>query len=338
MNRHRLTVLALGSFFLPTVVLVACGDDDALVLAVASEAGADGNRPDTSTDVTDTGTGTEGGTSDSGMKDASDGSAPSDASDAGFDADSSIPVGEPDSGTVAVNFKLEIAEAICRRTARCCFGDPNLDGGTPVDGGTYQQQKCINTYLNSGYENSSPPATANVDRITYNKTAAEDCIAKIEAASCESTTLQQAAIRKACYDAIVGTQKPGEPCGNSPECQPGNFCNLTLDAGAGEGGACEQVRPAGASCGDWTSDSALAQHTCSYRYSGDPPRYCDFFDFQASAFRPREQWTCKPTVADNEKCANNEWCSSNLCSFPGRTCVTTTNFFTQTSCSNFNKP
>lgn len=314
----RLHFAAIGSSFLVSVmgVLAACSSDDTIVNN-GTDSGTDGGN--------DTGT-------DTGNN-----------SDTGTDAQPDVVNEDVDAGFKPDATERALGEVICQTLARCCFGDANLDAGSAIDGGgTYKQAACLDLYLYNGFEQSHPGSGADLSRITLNQAKAAECSSKMKALSCNLGFAEFNDDRAICYQALVGTVTAGNPCYLTGECAPGNFCNKSVDGGVGDGGLaqgkCEAIRAVGAACGDFTTDPALAQHACSNKFSGNPSRYCEYYDTVNDNVLPQNQWTCKDARPNGQLCLNNSWCASGLCDPTTNLCTTPVQYFPQTFCDAFKNP
>lgn len=324
--RYRHLLFASSSVLLAAGALIACSSDDNVVTLPGDEAGSEA--------------GTEGGRPDTGGQDAgSDVVTKPDADAAPFDA-----------GLTLQNYGPKMAEAICDALSRCCFGNANLDGGAFIDGGdsgtgtyngppgTYNRTKCLNDTI-YGFETATPQniGDGGIDpnNLVLDQKTADDCIKKMEAVSCNLGNTEYQALRTLCFAAIVGKRTAGQSCKDSAECQVGLFCNTSLSTPA-----CEAVRPMDGNCGDWTNNPVLAQSSCSYRFSGDTKRFCDFYDLVNEVTRPTNEWKCKAAkgVADTDKvCLNNTWCKDGLCDIENDAfiCKTPVNYFPSSYCDNY---
>jgi hypothetical protein len=299
MKRLHFAATIAGTLGAITATLIACSSDDTVIIQ------PDGG-PDATPDVT-----------------TPDVITPTDA---GQD------VTDPDGGFLPDASQLQLAEIICETVARCCFGDSTLGQGGALDGGgTFNRTKCLDTYRENGFESSNPGPKASVSRINLNQAKATECGQKIRALSCQLTYPELQSARTACYAAQVGTQAAGQPC-NVGECAPGTFCNNTDG-----GGVCETIRVNDAGCG-FRDDPAIAQHACSNRYSGDPARYCEFYDTVNDVTFPTNQWFCKTPRPNPELCLNSAWCGAGACNPENNQCGSPVNYFPSTLCTTFKTP
>ena len=281
-----------------TGFLFACSSDDTVIGPDSgTDGGADQNAPDTSP---------------------------------GPDAQPDAPV-FPDAGLTLENYQGKLAEVLCRTYARCCFGDANLDGGAPVDGGVYDLKECIEFHTAVGFESSSGEIPESKVNLVLDNAKGNECIAKLDTLTCDTPGAMYSQVAQSCFAAIVGKQTAGQPCVKSIECTPGNFCTAT-DGGAG---ACAPLRDAEGNCGDWfatdspETNAEFSGEACSYRGKGvDTGRYCDFYDFTNNQFRPQAEWKCKVAGGIGANCASTPWCKDALCDdLNTATCVASKQFF-----------
>lgn len=329
MNTLRFVVISAGVLAAATAMLVACGDDD-VVLAVP-DGGADAQQPDANnTQPLDSGADAKNDLTDSGDNDSGNNLDAGDSGPTFFDA-STYDAG-PDAGFApdAGQATVQLADVFCGTVSRCCFGSDLKQGDALPGGGTYNRNLCLSDYQANGYEQASQGTTVNPSHIIVDQTGSQACAQKLQAMSCNLGGAEFDAIRAACYGALLGTQGPGESCNVAAECQKGLFCN-NPDGGVG---ACALVRATGQTCGDVTTDINDAQHICSYRYSGDPSRYCQTYDFANSKFLPQAQWTCQDDVANGSKCLHSGWCQNGLCDTT-HTCVAQTTYFSTSNCNRY---
>lgn len=282
MNKLRLICLASGSLLLAgSAVLVACSSEDTVVTPIDAgfDSPADVARPD----------------------------APAPPNDGGQDAG---PEAAPPFDGGAPLFVDQLAEALCKSAARCCFGDPNLAGDAGLDGGAYDQAKCLALYKANGVEGS----LRGFDQIdagilTLDPQAAGDCLAGAANLACDLPGTALADLRAKCFDAFYSVAPAGAGCTVSAGCGKGLFCNTAADGGA----KCEAVRGDGGACGDWTQDYSLIDETCSWRGMGGD-RYCQHYaDFQNGTDLDAGDWTCQPSNPINGDCDSNRWCKDGHC-------------------------
>ncbi len=297
MKNLRLAVTLAGGLVGLTGFLFACSSDDTILIQPDADAGVDQSSPDS-------------------------GEVP--------DATPDAPV-YPDAGLTLENYSVKLANTLCQSLARCCFGDGSLGAGAAVDGGTYDQAGCIDFYTKVGFESGSNELPQTNANLVLDNAKGNECIAKLEALTCDTPGAMYTAVAKACFGAIVGKMKAGESCTKSIECAPGNFCN-TKD---GSPGKCEALRGVDGNCGDWfatddpETNAEFSGEACSYRGKGvDTGRYCDFFDFATFEFRPQSEWKCKTAGGVGANCASTPWCKDALCDdLETTTCVTPKQFF-----------
>lgn len=328
--------LALSSLALGTGILIACGDDDALILATATDSGAVDSS--SSRDVS-----SEDNVAPAPSDSGSDSSDAEPVMDAGRDAQADVDIppvdaGSPDAdaGDLAREFPGRVAAEICRTTARCCFGDANTPGDGGVDGGHYNAQKCFDTYFPNGFDQSNPGFGVDYNKLVYDPTKAAECLGRIQVLACGANAAEYRAVIGACYAALRGTSGAATPCAVTSECAPGFFCNTS------GGGVCEALRTTGAACGDWTTNAGQAQYACSNRYSGNPPRYCAFRN-DAGTLLPAASWACNDALPIGSRCSNDAWCDNSTVCAPnsaggGQSCQGFITLFAAPSCSAFISP
>lgn len=299
MKRLRLAVLVTGSLLGLSGLLLACLSDDDIV---APPGGVDGGADQNSPDSTDT------------KPDAGDAS----------DADAS-----PDAPLSVDSFAETLAETICRSLTRCCFGDATLGADGGVDGGVYDQKRCVDYYKQRGFQGSGN-LPADKTHLVLDDAKAQDCLAKLETIPCNTPGATYTTVAKSCFGAIAGKRTAGESCGDSIECQANHFC-LIGDAGTG---TCSPLRGLNGNCGDWFANddpqdnAEFSGQACSFRGNGvDTGLYCDFYDFDGGAFRPQMEWKCKSASSPPSDCANTSWCKDSLCDGTTNVCTTPKLFF-----------
>lgn len=351
MKHLRRVGLAISVTSICTGILLACGDDTAVLLETAADSGGDAKSiqaVDSSANTGDTDV-PDSQRPDTGGPDADtpDADAPDADADAPRDAQADVDIppidaGGPDADAsdLAVNFPARLAEEFCKTTARCCFGDSDTAADAPVDGGLYDRQHCLDLYTTGGLDQSSPNAQGAADftKVAYDPSKAAECLGRIRVLSCGANAAEYRAMILACYAALPGMQAAGELCNRSSECQPGFFCN-TADKATTDAGACEAIRGTDSDCGDWTTSLVQSQNSCSNRYSTDPPRYCTVLD-DSGNLRPKTDWKCADSRAIGATCANDSWCATGLCVSNGGlgTCQDFTTIFTAPACGLFIKP
>jgi hypothetical protein len=304
-NHLRLIVLAGGATLIAgAAFLVACSDDDT---SVTTDSGIDGGA-DSRSDAPVT---TDSGGGDTGV-------------DSSFDG-----------GFVLDTFDQQMATELCKSLARCCYGTatPAPDGG--ADGGTFDMAACEVQYGKLGFEGSNISTLRDGGNVSLDQVAADSCLNKIKAASCNLPGPEFKQIRDACFSVYTGKLGANAACKGSSECQVGSFCKGAVDGGAG---TCTAIRAVGAACGDFTDDPVLADEACSYRRGGAPANYCNFYDFTAAGDGTLDagDWKCAAPLNAGASCANSLWCNQTLCDPGSFTCVTPDKYFDQ-SCTRFVK-
>ena len=311
LHMKNLRLLAIGSLsvvLFASGVLVACSDDTTNPTGDAG--GPDGFVPPT----------TDGG--DGGGPDAAD--AAPDVLDAGF---------------VLTTFPEQLATAICKSLSRCCYGNANLDAGSPVDGGTYDQAGCIDTYRRNGWDTSNFNTASALDAgaIALDQAKALDCITKVSALTCDLPSSEYDMINAACFAAYKGKIANGAACQSSLECGSTSFCQRATSASAG---TCAPLRAAGDSCGDFITDPTdlnLGDEACSYRASGIPDSHCDSIAaFDGPTYKPLADWKCVANLDVGSSCANTNWCASGICTID-HVCADPYKYFDST-CSSYVTP
>ncbi len=303
-------------------ILGACSSEDTMVSASTDG----GGRPEGSTADTGTAdTGTDGG--------GTDASTDSPIADGPTDSPS------PDAGLTLLKFADQVADAMCSTLSRCCYGDANLDGGAPVDGGgTFDRAHCISLFTASGFEGSLKGFGGLAGKASLDQTSGADCLQKLSALTCNLAETEFDAARTACFAALRGTQAAAQPCSASIDCAPGNFC----DAPGGGAGTCAALRAVGDGCatfntGNQNTDLALADNVCSYRASGTPKLFCDSIDF-AAGVKPTTDWKCAAALPNGSNCANSLWCNAGICDPDTNICTSPEGYFPMSFCSTFVKP
>jgi hypothetical protein len=288
-------------------VLAACSDDDTDVAPTDNADGGDANvKPD--------------------------GSPPLDAG-----GDTTVDAPPFDAGLKLDTYPVQVADGICRSYARCCFNNANLEAGAPVDGGTFDQTRCLDVFRRFGFESSNLDFDlVDGGNVALDQKAAADCLTKLGALSCGALTAAEfQAARALCFSAFQGTLAAGQACKSSIQCGAGLFCK-TGDGGAS--GTCEALRPADAGCGDFTSDTVRANEACSYRASGKPDLHCDVYDFTKFDYRDAGDWKCVPGVANGKGCLFASWCASGQCNPQDLMCEDPLPYFSANSCKFYVKP
>lgn len=298
-NQLRLAVLLGGATIVAgATFLIACGDDTSVDTDSGADAQGDVNKADTSSG--------DGG------------------------ADTAPPF---DGGFQVDTFDGVLATELCKSLARCCYGTATPgDGG--ADGGTFDQKACETTYGRLGFEGSNASTEfRDGGKVTLDQVAADSCINKVKAISCNLPGAEFKAVRSACFSAYTGKTAAGAPCKESIECQADHFCMGGEDGGTG---TCEPLRALGGNCGDFTTDPALGDQACSYRAGGNTGNYCKFYDIAGGAEIPPADWKCTAAGPAGSDCATSLWCDETLCNGAG-TCVTPDKFF-DIGCGSFMVP
>jgi hypothetical protein len=249
-----------------------------------------------------------------------------------------------DGGLTVENYTDQVAAAMCSALTRCCFGNANVPDGGAVDGGTFNHEQCRGIYETIGFEDSNSGHFAmTAGNVVIDQQAGVDCLQKIDTLACVLTGAAMKEIRSACFKAIKGTVANGQPCRASLECAEGLFCSST-DGTPGDGGVigtCQPLRGQGDKCsiyetGDLFEDSRASEEACSWRRSGNTNLRCASYDFVADEYRPRDEWTCQPTVANGQGCNTTVWCSDGICDpLTGYLCQSPLEYFNQFACEAF---
>ncbi|MFO0739442.1 MAG: hypothetical protein U0270_26325 [Labilithrix sp.] len=346
MKQLRLRRLGFASLLLGAgaAFAIACGDDDSVLLATGDGGVESSTTSDSSTTKdgkVDTDTGSTIMDASADVRDDGDVDAEVDAGPKDAQADVELPpvdAGSPDAdaGDLAREFPARVAAEVCQTFARCCFSDSNTQNDAGVDGGHYNQAKCLNAYSVNGLNFSSPGAGADFNKLTYNASKANECLSRLHVLACSSNAAEYRAAIAACYAALVGTIPAGSACATTSECAPGLFCNTAV-----AGGTCEAIRSAGGACGDWTTSGASSTFSCSNRFSANPPRFCRNLS-DAGTKLPQDQWKCDNSVGLGGQCFNDAWCSpTTVCPFDGpnkQTCQDFIPLFPQASCNIYVSP
>lgn len=253
-------------------------------------------------------------TPDSGVPDSTTPPTPPgpfvDAGDAG-DASLTVP-----------DFVALIESETCHALTRCCFGNADMKTGDIVDAGefpgqVYKEESCKEVVRNLGIEYSAVGSElVDGGTVTVDSAQAQLCIDKLKALTCLLPATELQSIRAACFAALKGSKSAGDDCVASVECPEGHFCNPTTSKCAplsADGGPCnffENVQDAG----DLVLDSIKNEEACSTRGSGDTNLRCTTYDLSAPDFyRPRDEWKCAPTVANDSDCNSTVWCAEGIC-------------------------
>jgi hypothetical protein len=325
MKHLRLITFSTASFIVTAgLVVAACSSDDTVVPGTDAgpvEAGTDVKQPP--------------------------------GEDASTDAPNDNNV-DTDAGLTTQNFFRRVAEEVCGALTQCCFGKSDVPDGGAVDGGTYNAGKCVGVYRRVGFESSNIGVDAILPtNVEIDQVKGKECLEKIDKLVCNQTGATLQDVRAACFAAIKGKVTNGADCRTTMECATGLFCNpvgATPDGGAvdagpdgGAGGTiigkCAPLRTQGQSCnifdtGNDDNDSQTNEDACSYRGSGAPPLRCDSYDFGAGAYKPRNQWTCQPTVSNGQGCNFTSWCKDGICNPEnGYKCESPLKYFGGPACS-----
>ncbi len=299
----KLRLYAFGStflFVLGTGLLGACGDDTVVSI---TDAGFDG-----STDAT----------SDAPV-------IPDGSVDSGRDADAST-IPTPRSAT---ELARAIESTLCGSLTRCCFDNGNVPDGGAVDGGTYNGAACRDLFRGLGFEFSS----IGIDKVDagavigIDEAKAAQCLSSINALKCSLESPELVAARTLCFDALVGKKTANAACTASVECGKGLYCDTSVN-----GGTCTALKPQGGPCGfvntgNEEADSYVAEEACSWRRSGDTQLHCESYDYNAAAYKPRNEWTCQPAVNAGQGCNSTVWCKDSICEFPSYVCESPNQYF-----------
>lgn len=264
----------------------------------------------------------------------------------GGDAQSDAPIGVdgpvppvdagPDSpfdgGFVLDTFDQVLATELCKSLSRCCYGTATPgDGG--ADGGTFDMTSCTTQYGRLGFEASNLATLRDGGNVALNQVAADTCINKVMAMSCDLPGAEFKALRDACFAVYTGKLGAGATCKGSTECTAGSFCKG--DVSDGGTGVCTAIRAVNGPCGDFTDDPVSGDKACSYRGGGAPGNYCEFYDFDGGAYLDAGDWKCKPPRPVNTDCATSLWCDQSICGQDYK-CVTPDKYF-DLNCTTFVK-
>jgi len=239
-----------------------------------------------------------------------------------------------DGGFVLDTFDGVVAIELCKSLARCCYGTTTPgDGG--ADGGTFDMNACVDKFGKLGFEGSNiSPALRDGGNVALDQLAADNCVNKVKAASCNLPGPEFKQIRDACFAVYTGKLGASSVCHLNAECQKGFFCKGSDDDGGA--GVCTAIRALGGPCGDFTDDPFIADKACSYRGGGAPPAYCNFYDFDGGAYLDAGDWKCTAAAGAGNFCANSLWCEQTICGATS-TCVTPDKIFDQ-SCGSYLVP
>ena len=260
--------------------LLACSSDDTNVDST-TEAGAETSRPDAP------------GPGDSGP-DTADTAPPFDG---GFGVDT---------------FDNLLASELCGSLARCCYGTATPgDGG--ADGGTFDRDACLAVAVQVGFQSSNlgTAALRDAGTVTIDQVAADDCINKVKALTCNLPGTEYTAARTACFGVYSGTLNGGQACKGSAECKRGFYCKGQSDGGTG---SCTAIEALNGPCGTNPDHPTEYEEACSYRASGDTLRYCQFYDPNgAGNTLDAGEWKCANAGGADSGCATSTWCKDTIC-------------------------
>jgi hypothetical protein len=279
-------------------IVAACGGDDTIVTNTGLDSGTDAGTP---TPPEDTG--------------------------APFDA--GIPDALPDHFEIP-DFVSLIESTMCSALTKCCFGNANMPDGGIIDGGpfsgkAYSGLRCLDAVKDLGFEFSAVGSDlVDGGTVLVSAPAANDCIAKLNALTCNLTGSELQAIRASCFAAFDGQRDAGAPCVASIQCPLGAFCDMGPGGGGPDSGpgTCTPLRADGGSCGvfhdvnglnDNVTDSIKDEEACSTRGSGDTHLRCQSYDFGINDYPDAASWICQPTIANGEPCNSTVWCASGIC-------------------------
>jgi hypothetical protein len=273
--------------------------------------------------------------SDDTSVNASTDGGPTPTPDSGIDSqpptDSGADTSPFDGGFMVDTFDSVLADEVCKALARCCWGSATPDAGG-ADGGTFDDTKCKTMTQTYGFEGSNiGTELRDAGNVTVDQVAADSCIQKVKAMTCNLPGTEFTQIRNGCYKAYQGKLGSGAACTGSIECQSGNFCKV----GAGGSGTCAPLRAVDAGCGDFTDKPALGEEACSYRAGGDTNAHCKFFDYTANALLDAGDWKCVPGLGVGGDCASSTWCTDSICEANNK--CTSPDMYWGTSCDFFIK-
>jgi hypothetical protein len=207
----------------------------------------------------------------------------------------------------------------------------------------------LKAYAAPGFESSQWESDAlKFGNVTLDQAQGKDCLDKIAVMSCSLTGAALKSIRTACFGALTGTLPANQPCRTSLECAPGLFCNPDVDPNVSDAGnvvygKCAPLRGSGGACnivGDAVKDfiaSLYAEEACSYRGGGDTNLRCASYDPVGDDYKPRNEWTCQPTVGNDAGCNTTVWCSDGVCPLSAPfVCQSPLQYFTE--CSSYVMP
>jgi hypothetical protein len=235
-----------------------------------------------------------------------------------------------DAGLKTDTFDDDLANAMCDSLSRCCFGSV-MPGDAGVDGGAFNRDSCLSFYRKFGFQGSNNGAEfKDAGNITLDQAAADDCLKKVKALTCDLPGTEFQAVRAACFGAYLGTIAEQGACSDNIECTPGTYCKkVPIDSDAG---VCTKLTPTNGLCGS-TGKPALADQECSARQSG-LPNHCLFYNFADDTLLPTSEWKCVPPSDVGGGCVQNNWCQNSLCDDNTLLCITPSNFFAPT-CANY---
>lgn len=286
---------------------------------------------DSTTDVSQSETGTGDamfdGTVDSAPPDSGDSgpgeAGPTDAADAG---DVITP---PDAAALAA-FPGQVANAFCRQIGTCCFG---------ADASAFDLTTCAAQVLPSGYAQTLRGAIGLVDSglLILDPVKAQACLSDLAAIDCTANVLTAqtnlSTIRD-CTAALTGSLGMDASCPASIACAPNLYCNTPSDGGLGN---CVPQAGDGGSC-DYGS-AATSELACSPRGTGINGLRCvnrslvsPYTLFDAST------WTCGPTLDAGSGCYVGQDCASGICDSTSHLCVASDTFATAGTCTFYTLP
>ncbi|MDB4938585.1 MAG: hypothetical protein JWP87_5557 [Labilithrix sp.] len=279
-NSLRLVVALGAASMFGAALLLACSDDTSV--DVNTDAGIDGAKPDAPQ-------------ADTSPPDAGGDTAPP------FDG-----------GFVVDTFDTVLATELCKSLARCCYGSPMPAEGGAGDGGTFDNQKCINSLKDFGFQGSNiGTALRDAGNVTLDQLSADDCINKIKAIKCDLPGTEYTAARASCFAAYTGKLGAGTACRGSVECQNGFFCKGQVDGGTG---VCTAIRPLNGPCGDNPTSLTEYEEACSYRAGGGTGNYCRWTNDPANQVElDAGEWKCVASAGMGTGCVSSTWCKDTIC-------------------------
>jgi hypothetical protein len=301
-NALRLVLALSGASIFGATLLLACSDDTAV--KASTEAGVP--------------PGPDGGGTDSPIGDGG--------------ADTAPPF---DGGFVVDTFDTVLATELCKSLARCCFGTSMpAEGG--ADGGTFDMNQCVRTLQSVGFQGSNlETELRDAGHVALNQVAADDCITKIKALTCDLPGTEYTATRASCFSVYAGKLAAGSSCRGSVECQPGNFCKgIVTDGGTG---VCTALSALNGPCGANPDSLTEYEETCSYRAGGGTGNYCHWTDDPATqAENDAGTWTCLAAGGMGASCVSSTWCKDTICD-PDTMLCTSPNMIAKGQCTTFVK-